>query len=48
MPQQLLYGPDVVTVLEQMRGKPVPKGMAAHALRDPGAPNRVCNRALHH
>ena len=47
MPQELLHGPDVVAVLEQVGGKRVPKGMAAHALRDPGAPNRVCDRALH-
>ncbi len=32
MPQQLLHGPDVVAVLEEMRRKGVPKRLTAHML----------------
>jgi hypothetical protein len=34
MPQQFLHSADVVAILEQVRGKAMPKGVAAYSLLD--------------
>jgi hypothetical protein len=46
--EQLLHGPDVVAVLQEVCGERVPESVAGRALRDPGRADRVMDRALDH
>jgi hypothetical protein len=50
MSQQLLYGPNVLSTLEKMRGKRVPESVACHPLchaaRQRGAPHRALDDSL--
>lgn len=47
MAQKLLNRPDVVTALEQVRGKRVPHHVWPNVLRNPGGPRRGRNGPLH-
>jgi hypothetical protein len=40
MPEQLLDGPNVIAVFQQMSRERVPEGVARRALRDAGPPHR--------
>ena len=46
VPQELLDGPDVVPVFEQMRGERVPERVARCALAQPGPHDGLANRPL--
>jgi hypothetical protein len=39
VPQQFLHGADVITILKQVRGKAVAKGVAAYPFLDSGEAN---------
>lgn len=41
MPEQLLHGSNVITVLEQVRRKCVPEGVRSDALRDTGPTHSI-------
>src|SRR5213594_3388770 len=46
MPEQLLDGPDVVAVLQQVRGKGMPERVTARVLEDAGLAQRALDGTL--
>lgn len=48
MAEQLLHGPDIVAVLQQVCGERVPERMAAHALRNACSLRGRRHGPLHH
>jgi len=46
--EQFLHGPDVVVVLQQVRGERMTQGVARRSLRDARPPHRVLHGALKH
>jgi hypothetical protein len=46
VPEQFLHGPDVVAVLEEVRGEGVTQGVGTAALGDGGLPHRSLHCAL--
>ena len=48
MPEKLLDRPDVVAVLQQVRGERVAEGMAGGALLDGGSPDGLPHGTLKH
>ena len=47
VPQEFLYCPDVIPILQEVRRKGMPKRVAAHPLRDPRPSHGLRHRALH-
>ena len=46
VPEEFLDGPDIITILQKMGSKTVPKSMTARRFRDPASPDRVLDRVL--
>ena len=46
VPEEFLNGPDIITILQQMRSKTVPESMTACRFGDPGGPNSLLDGIL--
>ena len=46
VPEELLNGTNIISILQQMRSETVPKGMTARHLGQPGGSDRVADGIL--